>query len=309
MEHDSHSRAAHRLVADAWPLNLAVAWIAFGRAEPPVIAAGADTASMHENHETYQNQRGLMERAARWLAQVIPQVVCVGRRPSIDGIPSAFGPSRWESVGDDIRCFPCSIPGEWLGLRRTDTQRRPGDIMLFEVDEDDPGNPRFVGFHSVFVSRGDVERAFREHFGDTEAGREWRITAPVGDREDSMQAGALDSAAGPQMATEDQPGGDGRLTRANVTILEQRPTEEEGPSRRADDAPERRPVFSPEALSAWFLLRVQRWPKDAPFPNEEADLAAARNHFEGNIPRDPFREIRRKKVPENWRKSGQRKPR
>jgi hypothetical protein len=73
--------------------------------------------------------------------------------------------------------------------------------------------------------------------------------------------------------------------------------------------PARRPSYSPEALGAWFRLREKRWPPDAPFPTEAEDLNAARTHFEGEIPRDPFREIRRNKTPTSWRKPGPRRAR
>jgi len=71
----------------------------------------------------------------------------------------------------------------------------------------------------------------------------------------------------------------------------------------------RRPSYSPSALRAWFGLRVVNWPKDAPFPTEAKDLAAAGNEFEGQIPRDEFRRIRREKTPGNWRKPGPRRAR
>jgi hypothetical protein len=72
---------------------------------------------------------------------------------------------------------------------------------------------------------------------------------------------------------------------------------------------ERRPSYSPDALRAWFVLRVRTWPEDAPFPTEAQDLAAARNSFEGRISRDPFRDIRRAKTPASWRESGPRRTR
>jgi hypothetical protein len=71
----------------------------------------------------------------------------------------------------------------------------------------------------------------------------------------------------------------------------------------------RRPLYSPGALSAWFVLRVQSWPADAPFPTEAEDLKAARIAFEGEIPRDQFREIRRNKTLARWRKPGPRRAR
>jgi hypothetical protein len=72
---------------------------------------------------------------------------------------------------------------------------------------------------------------------------------------------------------------------------------------------ERRPSYSLSALRAWFMIRVNGWPKDAPSPTEGEDLAAARNHFEGKISRDPFRKIRREKTPASWREPGPRRAR
>ena len=69
-------------------------------------------------------------------------------------------------------------------------------------------------------------------------------------------------------------------------------------------AREPRPAYSAEALSAWFFLRVKIWPKHDVPPTEAQDAAAAAAYFEGKIPRDKFREIRRAKVPENWLKPG-----
>jgi hypothetical protein len=76
----------------------------------------------------------------------------------------------------------------------------------------------------------------------------------------------------------------------------------------ADAAP-RRPSYSPDACRGWFVLRTRTWPEQAPYPSEEEDLEAAQNYFEGRIPRDEFREIRRRSTPDNWRKPGPRGPR
>jgi hypothetical protein len=70
-----------------------------------------------------------------------------------------------------------------------------------------------------------------------------------------------------------------------------------------------RPSYSPDSLGAWFLLRVGTWPKEEPPPTETQDLEAARVYFDGKIPRDEFRGIRKEKTPKTWRKSGPRGPR
>jgi len=70
----------------------------------------------------------------------------------------------------------------------------------------------------------------------------------------------------------------------------------------------RRQQYSEARLGAWFRLRVDGWPQDEPPPTETTDLTAAKLHFD-SVPRDKFREVRRKKVPENWLKPGPRRVR
>lgn len=76
-----------------------------------------------------------------------------------------------------------------------------------------------------------------------------------------------------------------------------------------------RPAYSPEALAAWFVLRVGTWSRDVRPPTEVQCLKAAGDFFEDSmprggqtrktrIPRDEFRKIRRAKTPDNWRKRG-----
>jgi len=65
--------------------------------------------------------------------------------------------------------------------------------------------------------------------------------------------------------------------------------------------------YSRKTLAAWFILRVKSWRSDVAPPSEKADYEAACAMF-GEVPRDPFREIRREKTPENWRKPGPRRP-
>jgi hypothetical protein len=73
--------------------------------------------------------------------------------------------------------------------------------------------------------------------------------------------------------------------------------------------PAPRPSYSPDGLGAWFLLRVGTWSKVERPPTETQDLEAARVYFDGKIPRDEFRGIRKEKTPKTWRKSGPRGPR
>lgn len=69
------------------------------------------------------------------------------------------------------------------------------------------------------------------------------------------------------------------------------------------------PVYSHDALRAWYRLRVGTWPGSHPPPSESDDIAAAVVHFCRDIPRDPFRAIRRELAPEAWKKPGPRRKR
>jgi hypothetical protein len=66
--------------------------------------------------------------------------------------------------------------------------------------------------------------------------------------------------------------------------------------------------YSPEALGAWFILRVHSWPPESALPSEEVDRIAAEAVFD-SVPRGEFREIRAGKTPPNWRKPGPRRGR
>lgn len=66
------------------------------------------------------------------------------------------------------------------------------------------------------------------------------------------------------------------------------------------------PVYSLSGLRAWYRLRVGTWPASHPPPSEADDIAAAAAHFRRDIPRDPFRGIRRELAPEAWKKPGPR---
>ncbi len=66
------------------------------------------------------------------------------------------------------------------------------------------------------------------------------------------------------------------------------------------------PKYTPERCKEWLGWRVEDWPKDRPPPTAKECLAAARAHFSGDIPRDPFYELRATVVPEGWQKQGRR---
>jgi hypothetical protein len=88
-----------------------------------------------------------------------------------------------------------------------------------------------------------------------------------------------------------------------------------GPQAANNTAPDaetqqaRRPQFDLPGLRLWFHNRFTRWPSNASYPTELEDWQAAQSDFEGHVPRGAIREMRKKFAPENWRKSGPRKPR
>ena len=67
-----------------------------------------------------------------------------------------------------------------------------------------------------------------------------------------------------------------------------------------------KPKYTPERCKEWLRWRVEDWPKDRPPPTAAECWAAARAHFSGPIPRDPFYELRKTVVPEGWQKQGRR---
>jgi hypothetical protein len=67
-----------------------------------------------------------------------------------------------------------------------------------------------------------------------------------------------------------------------------------------------KPKYTPERCKEWLRWRVEDWPKDKPPPTAKECLAAARAHFSGDIPRDPFYELRATDVPKGWQKQGRR---
>ena len=88
-----------------------------------------------------------------------------------------------------------------------------------------------------------------------------------------------------------------------ATFADTRP--ETAPAAHEPSKPRGHPAaYSPQALGAWFMLRVRTWVNGVIPPTESQDLTAAADFFASKPPRDEFRRIRRDKTPENWRKSG-----
>jgi hypothetical protein len=70
-----------------------------------------------------------------------------------------------------------------------------------------------------------------------------------------------------------------------------------------------KPTYTRDICRAWLQWRVVSWPEGEPPPSSDECLAAAREQFASDIPRDEFRAIRRDVVPPEWQKPGPRGPR
>ncbi len=68
-------------------------------------------------------------------------------------------------------------------------------------------------------------------------------------------------------------------------------------------------AYSRAALGAWFMLRVNTWPKDREAPTEPECIKEARSYFADLPGRDVIRLIRQQKTPDSWRKRGPRRQR
>lgn len=69
---------------------------------------------------------------------------------------------------------------------------------------------------------------------------------------------------------------------------------------------EPKPEFTAKACRIWLLARSGTWPENHAPPTESQCLAAAREYFAGEVPRDQFRALRRSVVPSAWYKPGPR---
>ena len=65
-------------------------------------------------------------------------------------------------------------------------------------------------------------------------------------------------------------------------------------------------TYSDSALRAWFVLRVNTWPKGKALPSGKVDRAEAAAYFDALPTRDRFRQIRAEKTSAAWRKMGPR---
>ena len=64
--------------------------------------------------------------------------------------------------------------------------------------------------------------------------------------------------------------------------------------------------YTPERCRVLLRWRVEDHPEGEPPPTAPECLAVVRAHFSGDIPRDPFYELRKTVVPEGWQKQGRR---
>jgi len=67
------------------------------------------------------------------------------------------------------------------------------------------------------------------------------------------------------------------------------------------------PIYSVDALRAWYRLRVRTWPPGDPPPTEVDDYEAAAAYFGQRPPRDAFRAARRDLAPPCWLRRGPRR--
>jgi hypothetical protein len=163
-------------------------------------------------------------------------------------------------------------PGDWRGLALV--ERRRGGLVAA------PERTTGRTWHDVTVARDDVVR----------------LWPPAGEMPQTI------SGPRPTAATPTPSGAGTAPQRGEIEVAER------GPTTRT---PEPKLMATRNVLAAWYRLRLETWPKDAPPPTEAADLAAAREHFaaQPRVSREAIRAIRREKAPPNWRKTGPRAPR
>ncbi len=67
-----------------------------------------------------------------------------------------------------------------------------------------------------------------------------------------------------------------------------------------------KPKYTPERCKEWLRWRVADHPKGEPKPTAAECWEAAKAQFSGPVPRDPFYELRKTVVPEEWQTQGPR---
>ena len=95
---------------------------------------------------------------------------------------------------------------------------------------------------------------------------------------------------------------------AAVTGRTTHPGEAEALAATQDAKLARRPA-SRTAVERWFKARVETWPDDKPYPNEDQDLLAADSAGLGFVPRGMLRGIRADYAPPDWVRPGPRRAR
>jgi len=69
------------------------------------------------------------------------------------------------------------------------------------------------------------------------------------------------------------------------------------------------PIYSIDALRAWYRLRAATWPPGDIPPTEHDDIAAAREYFRHDVSREVVRRCRETLAPASWRRPGPRRRR
>jgi len=73
--------------------------------------------------------------------------------------------------------------------------------------------------------------------------------------------------------------------------------------------PEPAPIYSIDALRAWYRLRAATWPPGDTLPTERDDIDAAREYFRRDVSREVVRRCRETLAPASWRRPGPRRRR
>ena len=177
----------------------------------------------------------------------------------------------------------------WLTLRLLDALRGRPDLRLTGRNPFSPLAPR------TSVTADVLRDACERDNGDDAIYRRW---VHIDFRDGEFSSGKdfppthFDSA---------QPA---RLADVRIEASSAPPAQPEAPVGDADAAG--KPKFTPQRCKERLRWRVADHPEGKPPPTARECWAAARAHFAGDIPRDPFYELRKAVVPQAWQKQGRR---
>ncbi len=104
--------------------------------------------------------------------------------------------------------------------------------------------------------------------------------------------------------THTNPAQDSHLADVRVEASSASPVRPDASAGDADAAG--KPKYTPERCKEWLRWRVADHPKGEPKPTAAECWEAAKAQFSGPVPRDPFYELRKTVVPEEWQTQGPR---